>query len=92
MNDVRARLTALSTVLFRKLKGAGTASPCCFSRREKLIVRPSRRAGVPVCSRPSLKPAERREAERPTDGASLILPAGIRLRPVIGFNLTERED
>jgi len=42
------RLTALSTSRFRKLKGEGTWSPTCLGRLAKLMVFPSKRAGVPV--------------------------------------------
>jgi hypothetical protein len=73
--------TALSTSLFRKLKGVGTTSPSCLAILEKSIVFPSSRAGVPVCSRPSLKPAAFRDAESPTEGASPRRPAGKRFMP-----------
>ena len=51
---------------------------CVFS---KLIELAARRAGVPVCNRPSLKPAFRNDSDKPTEGASFILPAGIRRDP-----------
>jgi hypothetical protein len=41
----------------------------------------SSRAGVPVCKRPSWKPAARNEADRPIAGASSIRPAGKRFIP-----------
>ena len=73
--------TALSTALLIKLNGNGCWSPSCRSRPTKLMVFLSSRAGVPVCRRPSAKPAEARDAESPVEGASPILPAGKRLRP-----------
>lgn len=36
---------------------------------------------MPVCSRPSLNPAFRNDSDKPTEGASFILPAGIRRDP-----------
>jgi len=51
----------------------------------KLIDLADKRGGVPVFSLPNLKPAERRDAERPTEGASLILPAGKDFNPVVPF-------
>ena len=45
----------------------------------------STRAGVPVCKRPSWKPAARNEADRPIAGASLIRPAGKRFIPEIAL-------
>ena len=76
------RPTALSTVLFIKLKGRGTASPGCTSILEKSMLSLSIRAGVPVCNRPSWNPAFRRDPERPTEGASPMRPAGKRFKPV----------
>ena len=67
--------------MVKGVKGEGEMSPSCRSKLEKFIVFPSKRAGVPVCSRWSLNPAAFKEAERPMEGASFILPAGNRFMP-----------
>ena len=64
-----------------KLKGVGTTSPSCLIISEKSMVLSSSRAGVPVCSRPSLKPAALRDAESPIDEGSPSRPAGKRFMP-----------
>lgn len=46
------------------------------------MVRLYSRAGVPVWRRPSLKPADRKEADKPDEGDSSMRPAGNRLRPL----------
>ena len=46
------------------------------------MVRPSRRGGVPVFSRPSAKPCRSRVADRPRAGASPMRPAGICVSPI----------
>ena len=79
MND--NNLTALSTLLFKKLNGAGVESPSCRCIPLKLIVLPSSRAGVPVCKRPNLNPAFFKDAVNPVEGLSPSLPAGNRFIP-----------
>lgn len=74
-------LTALSTLLFKKLNGTGVESPSWRCIPIKSIVLPSSRAGVPVCKRPSLNPAFFNEAESPVEGLSPSLPAGKRFIP-----------
>ena len=74
-------LTALSTLLFKKLNGAGIESPSCRCIPLKSIVLPSSRAGVPVCNRPSLNPAVFKDADNPVEGLSPSLPAGNRFMP-----------
>lgn len=73
-----------------KLNGEGIASPSCQDKFEKLIVDLSSLAGVPVCSRPSLNPAERREADRPMEGASFNLPAGKRFWPGCSMRIRKK--
>jgi hypothetical protein len=46
----------------------------------------ARRGGVPVLSRPSLKPALRREALNLREAGSFIRPAGYTCSPDISFN------
>ena len=75
------RLTLFATVVFKKLKGEGSALPSCTSMSFTLTVRASSLAGVPVCNLPSLKPALARDSERPRAGESPIRPAGKRLMP-----------
>lgn len=74
-----------------KLKGRGTASPGCTSILEKSMLSLSSRAGVPVCNRPSWKPALRREPERPTEGASSMRPAGKRFMPADNSSTIDRD-
>ena len=74
-------LTALSTLLFKKLNGAGVESPSCCCIPVKSIVLPSSRAGVPVCKRPSLNPAFFKDTDSPVEGLSPSLPAGNRFMP-----------
>ena len=74
--------TALSTLRCKKLKGNGFSSPTIFGNFEKSMVAPSSRAGVPVCKRPSWKPAFFKDADKPIEGSSLSLPAGNFLIPV----------
>ena len=74
-------LTALSTVLFKKLNGAAFESPSCRCIPLKLIVLPSSRAGVPVCKRPNLNPADFKDKDNPIAGLSPSLPAGKRFNP-----------
>ena len=87
-----ARLTPFSSPSPKKEKPTGFTSPSCRSRPVKSIVLTSRRAGVPVWSRPSTKPAFSRVFDRPRacedeevreegEGGSESLPAGKRLRP-----------
>ncbi len=45
-----------SIVLVRKENGDGSASPDCISSTDQSMVEPSRRAGVPVFSRPMARP------------------------------------
>jgi hypothetical protein len=75
------RLTLFATVVFKKLKGEGSASPKCGNMSFTLTVRASSLAGVPVCNLPSLKPALARDSERPRAGESPIRPAGKRFMP-----------
>ena len=56
--------------------GSGGSSPCCISSAAQSMVVPSSRGGVPVLSRPSVKPARSSVAERPSAGASPTRPAG----------------
>ena len=45
-----------SIVVVKKEKGEGSASPDCISSTDQSMVEPSRRAGVPVYSRPMERP------------------------------------
>ncbi len=54
----------------RKLKGTGWSSAACISSRSQAMVRPSRRAGVPVFSRPIISSAACRSPARPVEGSS----------------------
>ena len=59
----------------------GGSSPACISRLAQSIVRPSRRAGVPVLSRPSRSSSASRRWERPLAGGSPWRPAGVFSSP-----------
>ena len=59
--------------------GSGGSSPGCRSRLAQSIVRPSRRGGVPVFSRPSRRPGARQRL-RQADARRLAMPAGRRRR------------
>ena len=59
----------------RNENGTGGSSPGCISRLAQSIVRPSRRAGVPVLSRPSAQ-VERQQAVGKADGRRLAVAAG----------------
>jgi hypothetical protein len=66
----------------RNENGTGGSSPgCTFSPRQSIVV-PSSRGGVPVLSRPSAKPSPRKVRDKPSDGASPTLPAGIFSSPI----------
>ena len=72
----------VSMCLVRKEKGTGCSSPFCSSRRSQAMVRPSSRAGVPVLSRPSFRPASASCSEKPRLGGSPWRPAGMRRSPI----------
>ena len=75
-------ICGLSIVPVRAEKGSGGSSPGCISNAPQSIVRPSSRGGVPVLRRPSGKPWRCNVADRPSDGASSMRPAGIVLSPI----------
>ena len=56
--------------------------PPGLSSDAQSMVRPSSRGGVPVFSRPSLKPARVMVADRPSDACSFMRPATIFLSPI----------
>ena len=56
--------------------GSGGSSPGCISTADQSIVVPSSLGGVPVFSRPSVKPARSNDFESPIAGASSTRPAG----------------
>ena len=58
----------------RNENGTGGSSPGCISRPAQSIERPSRRAGVPVLSRPSRRSSARSRSESPLAGG-LAMPA-----------------
>ena len=62
--------------------GSGGSSPACISSAFQSIVLPSKRGGVPVLRRPSVKPKPESDSESAIAGASPILPAGIRVFPI----------
>ncbi|MDT4865753.1 hypothetical protein FQZ97_1005760 [compost metagenome] len=65
-----------------KENGTGSSSADCISRLCQSIVRPSRRGGVPVLSRPTAKPRPRKVSESPSAGFSPMRPAGIFFSPI----------
>ena len=74
-------ICAFSIRSVRNEKGTGGSSPACISRLAQSIVRPSRRAGVPVLSRPSRNSSASRRWERPLAGGSPWRPAGVFSSP-----------
>src|SRR5579863_1977732 len=63
------------TIFFvRKLKGVGSTSPGCSSNVSHLIVRPSRRGGVPVLRRHGRRPSERRASDVPSQDRDATAP------------------
>ena len=61
--------------------GTGSKSAGCMARRDQSIVRPSRRAGVPVFSRPIGSFISRSRFASATEGCSPTRPAGVRSVP-----------
>jgi len=59
----------------RKENTGTGSSPCCSARREKSMVRPSRRGGVPVLSLPAGRASSRRRAASRAAGSSPMRPA-----------------
>ena len=74
-------ICAFSIRSVRNEKGMGGSSPACISRLAQSIVRPSRRAGVPVLSRPSRRSSASSRWERPLAGGSPWRPAGVFSSP-----------
>src|SRR6185312_8660878 len=76
--------TTCGVVIFsvKNEKGCGGSSPCCTWRPFQLMVRPSRRGGVPVLSRLMRRPSPYSRSDRPRAGASLMRPAGILRSPI----------
>ena len=68
--------------LVRNENGVGGSSPGCISSAGQSIVLPSRRGGVPVLSRPKVRPIASRVLDRPRAGASPTRPAGILRSPM----------
>ena len=66
----------------RKENGRAGSSLYCGVRPEKSMVRPSSLGHVPVFSLPSSKPSSVREADRPWEAASPILPPGALSKPM----------
>ncbi len=62
--------------------GSGGSSPGCISSADQSMLRPSRRGGVPVFKRPSVKPIFSSVRESPIAGASPTRPAGICFSPM----------
>ena len=62
-------------------KGIGGSSPAATPRLAQSIVRPSRRAGVPVLRRPSRNSSASRRCESPLAGGSPWRPAGVFSSP-----------
>ena len=63
----------------RKLKGVGSASPGCISKRDQSMLRPSRRGGVPVFRRVQGSPSARTCSARICEGGSPLRPHVILL-------------
>ena len=61
--------------------GSGGVSPGCSSSWEKSTLVASRRAGVPVLSRPSCRPRLSSRVDRPSTGFSPSRPAGVVSSP-----------
>ena len=63
-------------------KKKGFSSATCFSKPLKLIVRASRRGGVPVFNLPNIKLNFCNCSDKPEVGASPNLPAGVICDPI----------